>query len=128
MPNTTPRRSTHKRRGDVPSGFSDRTNLRATRRRPWRAIRLRRSRGWPSHRHRVPELPLTVLALLLRRIDHVTEHREQRLLRRRHDRVGDLGLLPEDPPVRLLRRRRAVHLGLAGGTISACEILAQLEI
>src|SRR5436305_13138311 len=122
MPNTMPRRSTHKRSGGAKSRLPDRPDLRATWRCARRTIRLPRSRRRPSHRHRVTELPLAVLALLLRRLDHVPEHREEGLLRRRDDRVRDLGLLPEDPPVRLLRPGCAVHLGLAPRAVSTPAI------
>src|SRR5215208_2999346 len=80
------------------------------------------------HRDREAELHLTVLPVLLRHAEHVAEHREQLLLGRRDDRVGDLRLLPEDAPVRLPRRIGAVHLRLPGRAVAAGEILTERAI
>src|SRR6476620_8537958 len=59
---------------------------------------------------RTSELPLAVLAILLRNGDDALEQGQQFLLGRRDDGVGDLGLTPEDLPVFLLRRLHAVEL------------------
>src|SRR5215218_811154 len=83
-------------------------------------------RSW--HRDREAELHLTVLPVLLRHVEHVTQHREQLLLRRRYERVGDLRLLPEDAPVRLLCRVGAVHLRLPRRAVAAGEILTERAI
>src|SRR5438045_4083391 len=49
--------------------------------------------GLGRHGHRMPELPLTVLAIFLGHREYRFEHRHQLTLRRSDDRVGYFGLL-----------------------------------
>src|ERR1700694_5629030 len=66
-----------------------------------------------------------MFAFLLRNADHAAEHRHQPALRWCDERVGDLRLLPEDLPVRLLGRLCAVQLRLAHATARPREELAE---
>src|SRR5215204_4336140 len=62
----------------------------------------------PGQHYRVPELPLAVEAVGLRRGGHADEHREQLALRRGEHVDRNLRLLPEHLPVGLGRRLHAV--------------------
>src|SRR6185437_8334307 len=82
-----------------------------------------------SESHRVAKLPLTVLAILGRDGQHVLEHRHQLTLRWRNRRIGYLGLLPEDLPVRLARILDAIEFRLSRITTFVLgEEVSQLDV
>src|SRR6266481_1541638 len=69
-----------------------------------------------------------MLAVLHRNPKHGLEKRYQLPLRRRHDRCGDLWLLPENLPVGLLRRPHAIELRLSRPALAAPEKLTEGRI
>src|SRR4029079_19797198 len=75
--------------------------------------------------HRPNEHLLTSLSLRLPYCEHRLEEGNQLALRRSDDRVCDLRLLPEDLPVRLLRRLHAVQLRLSRPTMNRREDMSQ---
>src|SRR4051812_26470014 len=78
--------------------------------------------------HRVTELPLAVLPVLHRRGQHRLEHWNQVTLRGIHDFRGDLRLCPENLPVLLVRRRRAVDGSLARIALARGELRTQRRV
>src|SRR3954467_13138299 len=74
------------------------------------------------------ELPLAMLAVFHRDPEHAFEHRHQLALRRSDDRAGDLGLLPEDLPVKFFGCVSAIELGLARTPLAAGEKFAKRHI
>src|SRR5689334_24449697 len=77
---------------------------------------------------RASELPLAVLPVRLRNPHDLLEQREELLLRGSDDRVGDLRLLPEDLPVRLLSGLHAVQFGLPRTTLPTREELPERHV
>ena len=133
MPNTTPRRSTHKRRDDpcrqgfptaAPVPLASAATLGDAQ---LGAFVFAAADGGAIFTE-CPNCHWLCSRSFFGVADHPPQHREQLLLRRRDDRVRDLGLLPEDPPVRLLRPRRAVHLGLARRAVPARRDIRRARI
>jgi len=90
---------------------------------------LRLSSSRPIYQcHRPTELILTLLPLLLGDGEHRLEQGDQLALRRRHDRVRDLRLLPEDLPVPFLSRLHAVELRLPRAAMTRRKELSQRNV
>src|SRR6266550_2700853 len=79
-------------------------------------------------RHRIPKVKLGALAVPARYGEHRLENRHQLPLRRRHNRAGDLRLLPENLPVRLLGRLYTIQFRLSCVTLAAREKVAQWHV